>query len=660
MSSPTASSDPSGSAPAFPNRDDFFYRILFAGSFDALTLSENGVFVDANAPAQKIFGFTREELIGTSYLQCVAPELRATVTANIAAEREAVYETRLVRKDGSQFDAEIQGKTITLGNRKLRLTLLRDITAQRESAISLRDSRARLGLALGLAQLGQWQLEIDTATFTFDDDLLKLLGTSAEREGGHQMSAADYARRFIPPEEAALVTEEIGRAAAATDPHFTRQLEHQFIRADGSLGVMLVRFGIVQDAAGRTIRTYGVNQDITEQKVAEQRRVRLGEQLQQAQKMEALGTLAGGIAHDFNNILTGILGHLQLAMMDLGPDHPARTGIDEAAKAGRRARDLVARILAFSRHSQQERKPAALASVVDEVLQLLRASLPATIRINRTIDPDCPPVSCDPAQIHQVLMNLATNAAHAMREHGGVLTVELCRVSPDSAFRRRYPQVNAAHTVRLSVRDTGTGMDEAVLKRIFEPFYTTKATGEGSGLGLTMVYSIVEDHLGAIVVTSAPGAGTSFDLYFVPAAATAGVAPAAAPAARSALAPFGRGRHIMLVDDDGDVRAIGATILQRLDFRPMAFGDPGAALAAFERTPDLFSAVISDLTMPGMSGVELARAILAIRPELPLVLTSGNLNTDMAKYGVQHAIRKPFDLDELAGMLRQLLKEPAA
>jgi len=659
MSSPTPHPGPAESAPLFSDPEGL-YRALFLTSFDAMALSEAGIFVDANEAALRIFGYTREEVIGTSLARCVAPEFLPALAANIATNREYAAEFRLIRKDGTQFDAEVQAKTIEFGGRSLRLSILRDITQRRQTAESLHDSQAKLGLALGLARLGQWEMDVATGTFIFDDDFLKLLGTTAEREGGHRMAAAEYARRFIPPGEAAIVAEEVGKAIAAADPNFTRQLEHQFIRADGSLGIMLVRFGIVKDATGRTIRTYGVNQDVTEQKVAEQQRVRLGEQLQQAQKMEALGTLAGGIAHDFNNILTGILGHLQLATMDLPPGHPARAGVDEAAKAGRRARDLVARILAFSRHSQHERKPAALAPVVDEVLHLLRASLPATIRINRLVAPDCPPVLCDAAQIHQVIMNLGTNAAHAMRGHGGVLTVELARVVPDGPLRRRHPQINPSHTIRLSVRDTGTGMDDAVLKRIFEPFYTTKATGEGSGLGLTMVYSIIEDHLGAIVVESAPGEGTTFDLYFSPAPAGVATAPALSVPRRPALAPFGRDRPVLLVDDDEDVRAVGTTILRRLGFRPVAFADPAAALIAFRAAPDLFCAAISDLTMPGMTGVELAAQLLALRPELPLVLASGNLNTDAERHGVQHTIRKPFDLEELASLLRQLLHEPAA
>ena len=659
MSHPTPIPGSAGTETAFPDSEGL-YRALFHSSFEALALSEDGRFMDVNDAALRLFGFRREEVIGASVLAGVAPEFQAAAAANITANREVTYELRLVRKDGTPFDAEIQAKTITLGGRQLRLSLVRDIKERRQSAESLHDSRAKLGLALGLARLGQWEMDVETATFTLDDDFLKLLGTSAEREGGHRMTTAEYARRFIPPDEAAIVAEEVGKAIAAADPNFTRQLEHPFIRADGALGVMLVRFAIVKDATGRTIRTYGVNQDITEQKVAEQQRVRLGEQLQQAQKMEALGTLAGGIAHDFNNILTGILGHLQLATMDLITGHPARTGVDEAAKAGRRARDLVARILAFTRRSQHERKPAALAPVVDEVLQLLRASLPTTIRITRVIAPDCPPVLCDTAQIHQVLMNLGTNAAYAMRSHGGVLSVELARVEPSGALRRSHPQVNPTHTIRLSVRDTGTGMDQTVLKRIFEPFYTTKATGEGSGLGLTMVYSIVEDHLGAIVVASAPGTGTTFDLYFTPAPSSAVAAPALTTPLRPALAPFGRDRALMLVDDDEDVRAVGNTLLRRLGFRPVVFADPGAALTAFRAAPGDFCAVISDLTMPGMTGVELALQMLALRPQLPLVLASGNLSLEAERQGVQHAIRKPFDLEEIARLLRRLLHEPAA
>ena len=658
MNHPSPPPFPAGFDPASPDEGEL-YHVIFHAAFDPMILSEDGRVVDLNEAAMRVFGYQRAEVSGTDILDYVAPESRTQVAQMVGTGREILHELQLVRKDGSRFEAEAQARLLRVGGHNLRLTVLRDITERRLNAESLHDSQTKLGLALGLARLGQWEMDLAKGEFTFDDDLFRLLGTTAEREGGYRMMAQDYARRFMPPDGAAIVAREVELAITTTDPRFTRQLEHEFIRADGSLGIMLVRFAIVKDAQGRTVRTYGVNQDITELRLAEQQRVRLEEQLQQAQKMEALGTLAGGIAHDFNNILTGILGQLQLAALDLPDTHPAREAVGEAAKAGRRARELVARILAFSRRSQLDRKPHPLAPIVQEAVHLLRASLPATIGIRTVFDPDCPPVLCDSARIHQILMNLGTNAAHAMRDRTGVMSIEVSRVKPDAALIRRHPQINPGHTVRLTISDNGLGMEEAVLKRIFEPFFTTKGTGEGSGLGLTMVYSIVQDHQGAITVTSTPGAGTTFQIYF-PAAPAAAIAPAAPPAIHPAMTPFGRGRRVMLVEDDDAVRQVGLTMLTRLGFEPQAFADPLAALAKFQQHPDDYCAVVSDLTMPGMTGAELAGKILALRPALPLILASGHLNTETAKHGVRHTIAKPYDINELAGLLRRLLDGSAS
>jgi len=657
---PVASSASSPGDDPLPGGLGGIYREIFYASFEAMLLSENGELLEANAAAARLFGCTRDELLRSSLPERVAAESIPAASAALATNRESRYELYLVRQDGTRFHAEAEGKPLPYTGRNLRLTILRDTTERRQHAATLQDSRVKLRLALAMARLGQWELDLATNVFTFDDNFLRLLGTSAQREGGHTMKAEDYARRFVPPEESSLVGREIAASIATTDPGYQRQLEHRFFRADGTPGVMLVHIAIVKDAAGRTVRTYGVNQDITERKAAEQQRIRLEEQLQQAQKMEALGTLAGGIAHDFNNILTGILGHLQLVEMDLPTEHPSRRSLVEATKAGRRARELVGRILAFTRRSEHDRRTLALGPVVQEALQLLRASLPSTIEIRTVVDANTPPVLCDAAQIHQVVMNLGTNAAHAMRAHGGVLTVSVGPVIPTPTLRRHHPQVLPGHTIRLSVRDSGCGMEPGVIKRIFEPFYTTKESGEGTGLGLTMVYSIVQNHQGAIVVESEPGCGTTFDLYFPPAA---GIAPPRLPSASPHTAPpFGRSRTIMLVDDDDDVRSVGEVMLRRLGFAPLVFGNPVQALEAFRRAPSEVCAVVSDLTMPGMTGVELAQQLFLTRPAVPLLITSGYLDqrTQAAARacGVDHVIRKPFELDDLATQLRAVLKEP--
>jgi CheY-like chemotaxis protein/anti-sigma regulatory factor (Ser/Thr protein kinase) len=279
-----------------------------------------------------------------------------------------------------------------------------------------------------------------------------------------------------------------------------------------------------------------------------------------------------------------------------------------------------------------------------------------------TLAPDLPPVLCDSAQIHQVLMNLGTNAAHAMRDQAGVLEVTLERVAPSPALCKLHPQVQPTHIIRLSVRDSGIGIDEALLSRIFEPFFTTKPTGEGTGLGLTMVYSIMQNHQGAIVVESTPGLGTVFQLYF-PAAAAPMVSPGSPPDAPAALRPFGGGRRILLVDDDAAVRNVGELMLRRLGFSPTVQATPAEALAAFRDSAADFCVVISDLTMPGMTGLELARRFFAVRPGVPLILASGNLDSrtqaEAKESGVRHVIHKPFDLGELVTRLRTALGEPA-
>jgi PAS domain S-box-containing protein len=523
--------------------------------------------------------------------------------------------------------------------------VIEDVSERKRAEDALRESEERFR-NLTSAAFESIVISEDGKIIDINDQGLKMFGFERAEMIGRKII------EFVSPEWRDRVAENI-RTRRET------LYEHELLRKDGTkfhaeAQAKMTRLG------DRVLRMTAVR-DVTERIQTEQRQQYLEEQLRQSQKLEALGTLAGGIAHDFNNILTGIMANLELAEIDLPSGHPAASALRNADKASRRARDLIVRILAFSRLEQDKLASAALGPVVLEAVQLLRAGVPSEIEIRTDIDGNCPPVSFDSGQIHQIIMNLGTNSMHAMRENG-VLQVKLHPVSPSLALRERHPQVRADHAVCLSIRDNGCGMEPAVLKRIFEPFYTTKKFGQGTGLGLAMVHSIMTAQNGAIVVESAPGTGTTFDLYF-PAAVTPAPdpAPGAPSSLREVLAPFGNGRCIMLVDDDEAVRTIGTAIIKRLGFNPDTHSHPALALEAFRASPSKFCAVVSDYTMPEMNGIELTAHIMKIRPDTPIILASGFLQTetknDAREAGVSSIVHKPFELQELVEQIRAVLNE---
>ena len=372
-------------------------------------------------------------------------------------------------------------------------------------------------------------------------------------------------------------------------------------------------------------------------------------QLRQSQKMEALGTLAGGIAHDFNNILTAIGGNVELALLD-ARDERMRAYLEEVKHAHERARDLVKRILVFGRRQEATKRVIALQPVVEEALRLIRATVGHGIRLETRFASDVAPVLADSTQIHQVLLNLATNAAHAMRESGGVLTVSLDERTTRNPMADRMPaELNPGRYVRLSMRDSGSGMTADVRERIFEPFFTTKGV-LGTGLGLSVVHGIVHDHGGGICVESEPGRGTLFELYF-PAAVE--IAETSAPSER--LVARGAGQRILYVDDEEAVLFVMTRTLERLGYRATGFTAPAEALRVFAEDPTAFDAVVSDMGMPGMSGLELARELKRIRPDLPIAIASGYARPQTEAEEISAWIHKPPSRRELAEMLAGLV-----
>jgi signal transduction histidine kinase/CheY-like chemotaxis protein len=385
-------------------------------------------------------------------------------------------------------------------------------------------------------------------------------------------------------------------------------------------------------------------------------RQRLEEQYRHSQKMEAVGTLAGGIAHDFNNILTGISGYCELAQIESEPGSPVVPHLQAVKDGARRATELVRQIMAFSRQQQPRRQALQLSDVVDEAMKLLRATIPATIEIKTHYDENLPLVLADPTSVHQVVVNLGTNASHAMKDRPGRLDVSLARVEVDADFVEAHPGLRAGPHVRLIVSDTGTGMDAATLARIFEPFFTTKGPGEGTGLGLAVVHGIVKSHDGGVFVYSQPGLGTKFQVYFpVHAGASAGEPGA------TARVPRGHGERILYVDDEALLARMGRQILQRLGYVAETYEDPMQALAAFRSRPAEFKALVTDLTMPGMTGLELARQVQRIRSDLPIILMSGYTATltpeKFREMGIREFLMKPHSVDSLGTAIHRVLTD---
>jgi signal transduction histidine kinase/ActR/RegA family two-component response regulator len=381
---------------------------------------------------------------------------------------------------------------------------------------------------------------------------------------------------------------------------------------------------------------------------------RLEEQLRQSQKMQAVGTLAGGIAHDFNNMLQAILGYTTLALAGIPPQSPAWHDLREVLIASRRAKELVQQILAFSRSSEPTRQPMQLHRVVQEVLSLLRGSLPSTIDIRQHLDPTAGTMLADPLQLHQVLVNLCTNAEYAMRGMDGVLEIRLDRTEVETRFAADHPPLQPGNHVRLMVRDTGCGMEPTVMARIFEPLFTTKGVGEGTGMGLAVAHGIIANHGGAITVESTPGHGTTFTVY-LPWVEEAAVEE---PPLREAV-PQGMGGRILFVEDENSLARLHKILLEELGYEVVLCTDSRQALDVFQVEPQGFDLVITDQTMPHMTGDMLVAAWRRIRPDIPVILCTGfsyTMDTEKArKLGIDAFLMKPVALHDWEQTIQHVL-----
>ena len=393
--------------------------------------------------------------------------------------------------------------------------------------------------------------------------------------------------------------------------------------------------------------------DITERKRAERERASLEEKLRISQKMEAIGTLAGGIAHDFNNILSAIIGYAELADIDTRRESPVASSLAQILKAAFRARDLVRQILMFSRQSEVQFGPLQVNLIIKETLKLLRASLPATIQVRQDLG-DCGKILGDPTQVHQVVMNLCTNAYQAMSAEGGLLDISLSSVDINAGHLVQGETLQPGQYLKLSVRDTGHGIDPEILHRIFEPYYTTREKGAGTGLGLAVVHGIVKNHHGAIQASSQVGVGSTFDVYF-PKVEDYSVESEAEPEE-----PVRGGNEcILFVDDEPALEELGGRLLSGLGYEVVTRSSAWEALQLFKAKTMAFDLVITDMTMPQLTGEKLALEILRIRPEMPIILCTGfseQINNERARsLGIRALVMKPFLKNEMARTIRRVL-----
>jgi PAS domain S-box-containing protein len=602
----------------------------------------------------RYFGETPEELIGRDFWHHMEPGDRTMVVELLrsldVSKPVGSIEHRVISASGEVRWQQWTDRAIFDGQEKLveYQAVGRDITQQKRVEAALRDSEKRFREMLEGVKLLAVMLD-DNGNITFcNSHLLGLTGWRRE-----EVLGKNWFDIFLPPEVkaglAALFQEKVG------DGCFPHYYENDILTRQGERRTIAWNNSVLRDADGNVIGGTSIGEDITDRR-------RLEMQLRQAQKMEAIGTLAGGIAHDFNNILAAIIGYTEMVMMEVSEFSPLRRDLQQVLKAGHRARDLIKQILIFSRmESEQEKLPVQLSLIVKEAVKWIRATLPTTIEIRQNIEDDSGlgVALADPTQIHQVLVNLCTNAAHAMREKGGALSIRLSTVTFEEEARLRPPDLEPGSFLRLTVEDTGHGMATSTLDRIFDPYFTTKKTGEGSGLGLAIVHGIVKRHGGTITAHSEPGKGTVFHVYF-PRIEKSRCAP---ENAQNEPIPGGTER-ILFVDDERALVAMSEKMLQRLGYHVLAKTSSIEALEAFRAQPDGFDVVITDYTMPKMTGLDLAREVMRIRPDVPVILCTGFTEKVIAdeavKAGISEFALKPLNLREIASLVRRVLEKKGA
>lgn len=626
------------------------FQTLFQVTRGGLSVLEaDGHFREMNPSCLELLGCNREQAQRMTLAEVIAgaPFNLQGPLGLVDTNGYGVIETLLRRSDNTLIDVELTSALIP-DSRGQVFVIMRNITEHKQASEQLESMAQRLAIATRAAGLGIWEYRAAGNQLLWDEHMHELYGMA---DGDTPKDWLKYIHRDDHPGLRRIYE----RALTGVRGYHT---EYRVIRSDGSIR-HVESWGEMQlGADGKLERMIGVNMDITPRKQAETARLRLEAQLRQSQKLEAIGTLASGIAHDFNNVLGAILGNAELALQDLEGDHDAATSMREIRKAGQRGKDLIRRIVAFGKPHELEFKPTQLAGVIEDSMKLVRAVLPASVEINCQVEADAPRVSIDASQIAQVLLNLCTNAYQAMDHQKGRIDITLKVLELDNDAVHLHRDLTPGRYVCLAITDNGSGIDAAIVDRIFEPFFTTKSMTDGSGLGLSIVHNIVRSHGGAIVLESERGKGSTFYIY-LPAPAHIDSTGSHSKLVAVATDNKGAGQHLLYVDDESSLVFLTKRMLERRGYRVTGFTEAEAAMQAALAPDADFDLIITDHSMPVMSGIDLARELFAKRPDIRIVLVSGYLpphDIERARaIGIKDVILKPDTVDELANAVHRLL-----
>ncbi len=637
------------------------FRKLLDLTHDIILLIEipSQRIIDANKEALRFLGIEKDLLVEKTIYDFIGDSVKPALETLLFSEESTGHTHELLvqasgRSGTKESSERVLELTISIDSdkeQKFALAILHDITDMVRIRMALEKSEENYRQLVELSPF---------ATLVYADDHIVFANIASMNLFGATFMSQVIGKNlesFIENESDNPVNfcVEDRKSLYFGDSGARKFHETKFRRLDGT--VIQVEISCMKLTYQDTPATLIVLNDITERRKAEKERELLMEQLHQSQKLDALGALAGGIAHDFNNVLGIIMGAAQMALEETDKSSPAFGDIQQIMKASDRARELVGQILSFSRQREIFKEPINLNDILVDTVKMLRASLPTTIDIKVDVKPDEKSIiNADPTQIRQVILNLCTNAAHAMKESGGLLHLSLAEVTFEVESLGQTLKLEPGRYFKLNVNDNGVGMDADTLKKVFDPFFTTKQVGEGTGLGLTLVHRIVKNHGGGVSIYSKPKIGTSVSVYF-PA-----VGEIAFDAEEENAPQISKGQgHILLVDDEPMLIEMGKRIIGRLGYKVTGITDSVEAYAMFADSPLDYDLVITDMTMPRLTGLKLAEKILAIRPEIPVIISSGFTDTATAdkafEIGVREFLLKPVGKLELSQAIERALSQ---